>query len=246
MARIRTIKPEFFKHYDLWVAETEEGLPLRVAFAGLWCVADREGRFKWRPQQLKIEILPYDEVDFSLVMEALAARGFVKSYESDGARYGFIPTWTQHQRVNIREAHSDLPDPGTCTHVQARAQISHREGINITPVLRTFILKRDGHRCARCQSEDDLTVDHIFPRCVGGTHAETNLRTLCRGCNSSRPVQGDGLLQDLALDGLTMDDMQRICTHVHARSVNGNARGEGKGREEERTYHEVSKQESKR
>jgi hypothetical protein len=34
MARIRTIKPEFFRHGGLFDAEIETGLPLRVAFAG--------------------------------------------------------------------------------------------------------------------------------------------------------------------------------------------------------------------
>jgi hypothetical protein len=64
MARIRTIKPEFFRHADLYEAEKETGLPLRLAFAGLWTAADREGRFKWRPRELKLDCLPHDEVDF--------------------------------------------------------------------------------------------------------------------------------------------------------------------------------------
>jgi hypothetical protein len=84
MARIRTIKPEFFRHYDLWQAEQEAGLPLRLAFIGLWCVADREGRFHWRPQQLKVEILPYCDIDFSRVLDAWVTRGFVVKYTVDG------------------------------------------------------------------------------------------------------------------------------------------------------------------
>ena len=57
MARIRTIKPEFFRHEALFEAEHRAGLPLRLAFAGLWTAADREGRFKWRPRQLKLDVL---------------------------------------------------------------------------------------------------------------------------------------------------------------------------------------------
>ena len=70
MARIRSIKPELYRHYDLFVAETESGLPLRVAFSGLWLCADKEGRFKWKPVQLKLDVLPYDELDFSNVLFA--------------------------------------------------------------------------------------------------------------------------------------------------------------------------------
>ena len=58
MARIRTIKPEFFRHEALFEAEQATGLPLRVAYAGLFTAADREGRFKWSPRSLKLDCLP--------------------------------------------------------------------------------------------------------------------------------------------------------------------------------------------
>ncbi len=111
MARIRSIKPEFFRHYRLFELEAETGLPLRVAFSALWCAADREGRFEWVPPQLKVECLPYDDVDFSRVLDALATRGFVVKYEVDGREFGFIPGFTKHQVINNRERASDLPKP---------------------------------------------------------------------------------------------------------------------------------------
>lgn len=111
MARIRTIKPEFFRHYDLWLAERDHELPLRVAFEGLWCVSDRSGRFKWRPQELKIEVLPYDDVDFSRVLDALWSRGFVMKYRVDGRDFGYIPSFSRHQVINNKERASDLPEP---------------------------------------------------------------------------------------------------------------------------------------
>lgn len=118
MARIRTIKPEFFTHHDLYQAEQEYHLPLRLAFAGLWTVADREGRFRWSPPELKLGCLPYDEVDFSAVLDALREAGFIVEYwdETTRKRYGFIPSWHQHQHINKRESDSKLPDPGQCTH----------------------------------------------------------------------------------------------------------------------------------
>jgi hypothetical protein len=111
MSRIRTIKPDFFRHECLYEAERETGLPLRVAYAGLWTVADREGRFRWRPRELKLDVLPYDDLDFSRVLDALATRGFVVSYEVDGQRYGVVPSFTKHQVVNNRERPSALPAP---------------------------------------------------------------------------------------------------------------------------------------
>lgn len=114
-SRIRTIKPELFQHEGLYDLEKETGLPIRAAWAGLFTVCDREGRFEWRPRALKANILPYDEVEFSRVLDAWATRGFVVKYASlDGLEYGFIPSWHLHQVLNNREQASTLPDPATC------------------------------------------------------------------------------------------------------------------------------------
>lgn len=125
MARIRTIKPEFFRHSGLYDAEKETGLPLRVAFAGLWTAADREGRFAWKPRQLKLDCLPYDEVDFSRVLDALATRGHLVKYRVNGVDYGCIPSWKVHQFINNREQQSEIPAP---SEDSIKAATSTRDG----------------------------------------------------------------------------------------------------------------------
>lgn len=111
MSRIRTIKPEFFRHEGLFEAERASGLPLRQAFAGMWVVADREGRFRWQPRILKLDVLPFDELDFSAVLDALAKNGFVVRYTVGSDVFGFIPSWSKHQHVNVREMASQIPPP---------------------------------------------------------------------------------------------------------------------------------------
>jgi hypothetical protein len=109
--RIRTIKPEAHLDEDLWDAEQESGLPLFRAFTGLWCQADKEGRFEWRPRQLKAAILPYWDGEFSRVLDAFVTRGFVVKYVTRGREYGVIPTFKKHQFINGKEAESRLPAP---------------------------------------------------------------------------------------------------------------------------------------
>ena len=58
MARIRTIKPEFFRHLELYELERDSGLPIRIAFAGLFTVCDREGVFRWKAHELKTRRTP--------------------------------------------------------------------------------------------------------------------------------------------------------------------------------------------
>jgi hypothetical protein len=126
--RIRTIKPEFFLHEGLFEAERAAKLPLRLAFAGLWCAADREGRFKWEPRRLGVQVLPYDNVDFSRVLDALATRGFIRKYASGTAEYGVIPSFTTHQVINNRERESELPEPPAMLQDQGLDACGTRDG----------------------------------------------------------------------------------------------------------------------
>jgi hypothetical protein len=107
--RIRTIKPEFFTHAELADLEFDTALPVRLAFIGLWCAADRDGRFKWDPRRLGVQILPYDNVDFDAIMEALNRAGFIDKYEVEGRTFGCVPSFSRHQVINNREQDSSIP-----------------------------------------------------------------------------------------------------------------------------------------
>ncbi len=107
--KIRTVKPELFSHEGLFEAELDFHLPLRLAFIALFTCCDREGRFRWQPRRLKRDLLPYDDLDLSRVLDALAMRGFIKKYKLQGESYGCIPSWSRHQCINHRETESFIP-----------------------------------------------------------------------------------------------------------------------------------------
>jgi len=93
MAKQRMIGPELFKLKALFAAEQQYRLPLRLAFLGLLRCCDCSGRFNWHPIQLKQKILPYDEINFSMVLEALETQGFISKHKIAGKVCGFIPDW---------------------------------------------------------------------------------------------------------------------------------------------------------
>jgi hypothetical protein len=78
---------------------------------------------------LKTEVLPYDNVDFAAVLDALAEHGFIVKYAVDGDDYGLIPSWKKHQVINAKEAKSRIPAPSQ----EARANTSESTGIHIHP-----------------------------------------------------------------------------------------------------------------
>ena len=53
-------------------------------------------------------------------------------------------------------------------------------------ILRKAILQRDGFICWLCGNRGADTVDHVTPRCKGGTNDPHNLRAAHGKCNSGR------------------------------------------------------------
>lgn len=118
MARIRTIKPEFFTSEDI-VGLT----PLaRLLYIALWCEADKEGRMVWKPKTFKMRYLPGDDCSIDdLCAEILKAK-LVALY-SDA--YAFIPAFKSHQHINPRESDSQLPEPDAKTTRAPRVSTRH-------------------------------------------------------------------------------------------------------------------------
>lgn len=105
--RSRLLKPGFFTNEDL--AECE---PLaRILYAGLWCFANKNGCFEWRPLKIKAEILPYEDNGVENLLEQLLECSLIESYMFDGKKYGFIPTFLEHQSPHKNEAKSSIPIP---------------------------------------------------------------------------------------------------------------------------------------
>lgn len=57
---------------------------------------------------------------------------------------------------------------------------------SIPKELRSKILKKYGYKCVKCESKDNLTIDHIKPYIKGGPTKENNLQVLCKSCNSKK------------------------------------------------------------
>lgn len=104
MARIRSIKPEFFTSEDI------VGLsPLaRLLYIALWCEADREGRLVWKPKTFKLRYFPADNCDIDALCGELLEAGLVVTY---GNSLAHIPAFLAHQHINPRETASQLPEP---------------------------------------------------------------------------------------------------------------------------------------
>jgi hypothetical protein len=125
MARIRSIKPDFFMHDKI------ASLPcmVRLLFIGLWTQADRDGRLHDNPKRLKAHIFPYESFDVEKGLQTLFKSGFIIRYKSnaDNSRepaidpiasnketegYIQIVNWSKHQKIDkANEKESLIPEP---------------------------------------------------------------------------------------------------------------------------------------
>lgn len=139
MARIRTIKPEFFTSEDIVSLS-----PLaRILYIALWCEADREGRMEWKPRTIKLRYLPGDDCDVSMLAQELIDAEMLILYEIGGTIYAEIPSFTKHQIINNREATSSLP-----------SRVGHASGTRKTRVKAEGKEGKEGKEDARV--DDDV------------------------------------------------------------------------------------------
>lgn len=99
MARIRSIKPDFF------VSEDVSLLPLRarLTWIGLWTQCDDHGRTKDNGRLIKAALWALDDVSLSDVEKDLAElhdAGRILRYEDDGKGYLAVVNWHVHQAVS--------------------------------------------------------------------------------------------------------------------------------------------------
>jgi hypothetical protein len=98
MARIRSIKPEF------WTSEqVMECSPIaRLLFVGLWNFADDCGRISLSARTIKAQVFPGDNMTPEAVLgmvQELSTNGLVLPYSVQGKDYLQITGW-QHQRID--------------------------------------------------------------------------------------------------------------------------------------------------
>jgi hypothetical protein len=109
VARIRSVKPEFFTHPKMGSLARD----VRLAYIGLWTEADDEGRLLDSPKLLAGSLFPWDDdvtvKRFSQWLDELVRVGSILRYSVENAEYIQILSW-HHQRIS-RPTSSRFPGP---------------------------------------------------------------------------------------------------------------------------------------
>lgn len=95
MARIRTIKPEFWT--DEKVVECSPNA--RLLFIGILNFADDNGNVERSGRQHKMRIFPADDIDVEPLVGELIDSGLIREYEAEGGKYLHIKGFAKHQKI---------------------------------------------------------------------------------------------------------------------------------------------------
>lgn len=105
MARIRTIKPDF------WTDEriTECSVSARLLFIGMLNFADDNGNLPASPKKIKMQVFPADSFDCKPLIDELITQGVLIEYSVNGNKYWNIKGFKKHQKIN-RPSQTTIPE----------------------------------------------------------------------------------------------------------------------------------------
>jgi hypothetical protein len=93
MARIRSIHPGIWTDDEFVLLQ----MAARLLFIGLLNECDDQGVFMWKPTQLKMRLLPADNVNVSTLLDELTKAGFIRRYAVNGSAFGAVRHFREFQ-----------------------------------------------------------------------------------------------------------------------------------------------------
>ena len=179
MARIRSIKPEYFVSDQV----VECSRDARLAFIGIWVFSDDQGVHPASPRKLKLEVFPGDDVTTDEVAEwvaELTTGGLLEEYRG-GDEFCVMA----HPEI-AAVLRGDRRRPGAC---RRRGRVSEPAtdyaaylGSEAWQAKREIMLSAAGFRCQVCNTAVELEVHHNTYERLGHERYQ-DLVVLCSTCH---------------------------------------------------------------
>jgi hypothetical protein len=152
MARARNIKPGFFTNELLGTYDPI----ISLLFAGLWCLADKDGILEDRPLRIKAELFPYREgLDVNGYLTVLERDAFLTRYKVGGVGYIQIKNFAKHQTPHHTEKARGYPDQSKADPDQSKEDRGAQGKEVLTPLC-------NGEKTVPTRS-DSLIPDSLIP-----------------------------------------------------------------------------------
>ena len=161
MAKIRTIKPEF------WADGKIGQLPIgcRLFFVGTWNFADDNGVIRANPKYLKSEIFKYDDIPVDQIEAwlSLLVQGYMLiPFRYMGEDFYLCRTFDRHQRIDDRYRKNIVPD-----EVVEQVKAAYQEHLEKTQSCHVVTTWEDTNLSLTTPSDKLLTSDDKDDNCHG-------------------------------------------------------------------------------
>jgi hypothetical protein len=124
MARIRSIKPEFWTNEKIVDCSTTA----RLLFIGLWTFSDDRGVHPASSRRIKMQVFPGDEITTEQVdgcVEELIRGKLLREFSENGEKYWHIVGFNEHQKIEKPTYKYPTP-PGWCANFQKKQQTDRK------------------------------------------------------------------------------------------------------------------------
>ena len=196
MARIRTIKPEF------WTDSFMVQLPAiaRLIYIALWTAADDHGMIPDEPERLAMEVMPREDgLLFDDWFQFFEASGRIERLYAAGGTYYRIAKWADHQRVDKPGRSRIAREDSRKFAIPLAVRRSVAEKYGCTPGGEAhadcYYCGAAGgvhwHKLASGRPSGWVTfpgleLDHVHAEGDGGAASPGNIVLACRRCNRSK------------------------------------------------------------
>lgn len=195
MARIRTIKPDFWKNEML----SSISIDSHFIAGALINYSDDDGYFNANPSLIKAECSPLRELSLSIhgILSELSMIGYVQlGTSNDGRTYGKIVNFKEHQRVN-------RPYPSKIKDLQIEWLPFTEHSLNVHGTFTTGIKKRNRNK------ETTLSSNGARPH-IPFEEIITDLNTITGKHFSFTAKATQRLIQARFNEGRTLEDFRKV------------------------------------
>lgn len=195
MARIRTIKPEF------WTDGKIVQLPfyVRLVFIGLWNFCDDAGYLLEEHDRIKMQIMPGDDVDVEASIDLLVACGLLSRHTlKSGGTALQINHFVDHQKISHPSPSKIAPEVSGKIRIrdEDRRKVAIKYGCepggskdvqcySCGMAGRIWWPRTQKNKPSFWVAFSGLELSHFIAESSGGLNSSENLVLCCRSCNRS-------------------------------------------------------------
>lgn len=117
----------------------------------------------------------------------------IKQYRETPERKERHREWMKQWRIENHDKACQIGRRHYKKHVQQYLEHNRKRKVRILGVNCTLtqqeweaIKIKYGNKCLACGTTENISMDHIVPIALGGTHSADNVQPLCRSCNSKK------------------------------------------------------------